>query len=258
MCELFGFCSKEGWQLNEYLEEFYGHSNEHPHGWGLSFMDGHEVNIEKEPRQAAMSSYLKSRLSVPIKAKNAFAHIRYATIGNVEYQNCHPYTGKDVSGRRWTMIHNGTIFDYPVLNRYIETQDGDTDSERILLHILDRMNEAIGSPKHMLKPEERFQILDTMVAEMTEGNNKLNLMIYDGELMYVHSNLAGSLHMMENENQVFFSTRPLSMGEWKPVPFTTLLAYRKGKNVFQGTNHGHEYVETEENLKFLYQIFSEL
>lgn len=257
MCELFGFSSKNIWQINEYLEEFYSHSKEHPHGWGLACMDGIEVNIEKEPIQASVSSYLKKRMSVPIETKNAFAHIRYATIGNVEYQNCHPYTGKDISGRRWTMVHNGTIFDFPPLNKYVGIQNGDTDSERILLYILDQMNEAIDGSKHMLKPEERFQILDTMVSELA-GGNKLNLMIYDGELMYIHTNFAGSLHMMENESQVIFSTQPLSMGEWKPVPFTTLLAFRKGKKVFEGTNHGNEYIETEENLKFLYQIFSEL
>lgn len=257
MCQLFGFHSAKRCQINDYLKEFYTHSEEHPHGWGLAVMDGYEINIEKEPMKASDSSYLKKRLSVPVEVKSAFAHIRYATIGHVEYRNCHPYTGKDVSGRRWTMVHNGTIFDYPPLNKYINIQSGDTDSERILLYLIDQMNEAIGNTKRTLKAEERFQIIDSMMVDMSPGN-KLNLLLYDGELMYVHTNCAGSLHVMEKENQVFISTEPLSMGEWKPVTFTTLLAYRKGKKVFQGTNHGNEYVESEENLKFLYQIFSEL
>lgn len=257
MCELFGFCSRKSSAINEYLKEFYTHSSGHPHGWGLAYMDGYEVNIEKEPMKASSSNYLKKRLSVPVEVKNALAHIRYATIGNVEYRNCHPYTGKDVSGRRWTMIHNGTIFDYPPLNKYVGIQKGDTDSERILLYLIDQMNEAIGASKHVLKEEDRFWIVNTMLVNMSAGN-KLNLLLYDGELLYVHTNCAGTLHMMENKDQVMFSTEPLGMGEWKPVPFTTLLAYQDGKQVFQGTNHGKEYIESEENLKFLYQIFSEL
>ena len=118
MCQLFGFSSKIPVRINDYLKEFYSHSEEHPHGWGLACMDGKEVMIEKEPVKASVSQYLKARLTVPVQVKNAFAHIRYATIGNVDYKNSHPYTGKDRSGRRWTLIHNGTIFDYPPLNKY--------------------------------------------------------------------------------------------------------------------------------------------
>ena len=76
--------------------------------------------------------------------------------------------------------------------------------------------------------------------------------------MYVHTNLANSLYRLEKEEQAFFSTRPLTEENWQPVPFTTLLAYRDGRQLFQGTNHGNEYIESEENLKFLYQIFSNL
>lgn len=34
------------------------------------------------------------------------------------------YTKKDDSGRRWTVIHNGTIFDYPPLYKYMKLQKG--------------------------------------------------------------------------------------------------------------------------------------
>ena len=90
--------------MNDYLREFYSHSNKHPHGWGVACLEKQEAMIEKEPLQAAKSHYLKERLSVPIYAKTAVAHIRYATIGNVMYQNCHPYTRKDDCGRRWTLV----------------------------------------------------------------------------------------------------------------------------------------------------------
>lgn len=257
MCELFGVHSVESIQLNEYLNEFYSHSSEHPHGWGLACMEGSDVQVEKEPVQASKSNYLKERLSVPVRAKNAFAHIRYATIGNVEYKNCHPYTIRDAGGRPWTLIHNGTIFDYPQLNKYVNIQEGDTDSERILLHLVDLINQEEERRKRQMSGEERFRLLDDLIVKLSKGN-KLNLMIYDGELFYVHTNYAGSLYELDKENQVMISTVPLSKEEWHPVTFTTLLGFRQGKLVYTGTNHGNEYVDSEENMKFLYGIFSDL
>lgn len=257
MCQLFGISSAENCQINGYLKEFFVHSDAHPHGWGLACMEQNEVQIEKEPVQAAKSSYLKARLSIPVLAKTAFAHIRYATIGHVEYRNCHPYTMKDKSGRQWTMVHNGTIFEYQPLNRYIDMQKGETDSERILLYLVDLIDREEQRLQRKLNGEERFRLLDSEFVKMSKGN-KLNLLVYDSELLYVHTNYAASLYELEKEDQALFATVPLSKEEWHPVTFTTLLAYREGRRVFHGTNHGNEYKDNEENMKFLYSIFSHL
>ncbi len=46
--------------MNDYLREFYSHSNKHPHGWGVACLEKQEAMIEKkEPLQAAKSHYLK-------------------------------------------------------------------------------------------------------------------------------------------------------------------------------------------------------
>lgn len=257
MCELFGINAENVFQINDYLKEFFSHSNAHPHGWGLACMEGREVQIEKEPAQASKSNYLKERLSVPVEVKNAFAHIRYATIGNVEYKNCHPYTKKDRNGRNWTLVHNGTIFHYQPLDRYVRLQNGDTDSERILLYLVDLINQEERRLKRSMEAEERFRLLDAVIADMAK-ENKLNLLLYDGELYYVHTNYANSLYELEKENRVLFSTVPLGGEAWNPVRFTTLLAYQKGQLLFEGTNHGNEYKDSEENMRFLYRIFSDL
>lgn len=257
MCELFGISSENSCQINEYLREFFSHSNAHPHGWGMACMEGNQVQIEKESIQAAKSNYLKERLSQPVLVKNAFAHIRYATIGNVDYRNCHPYTKKDAGGRQWTLIHNGTIFDFEPLNKYVGLQNGDTDSERILLYIVDLMDREQRRLRGKLNGEERFWLLDSVIKEMS-GGNKLNLLLYDGELLYVHTNYRNSLYQLEKDNQILFATVPLGREEWRPVAFTTLLAFRQGRKVFSGTDHGNEYQDSEENMKFLYSIFSDL
>lgn len=257
MCELFGINSAKSCQINSYLKEFFSHSEAHPNGWGMASMDQNWVQIEKEPLQANKSAYLKERLSVPVTVKNGLAHIRYATIGNVEYKNCHPYIKKDRSGRKWTLIHNGTIFDFPPLNKYVEIQNGDTDSERILLYLVELIDQREKELQRSMNEEERFLLLDSAIAEMAKGN-KLNLIFYDGELFYVHTNYAYSLYKLDKEEQILFSTKPLSREAWYPETFTTLVAYRQGKRVFTGTDHGNEYKDNEENMKFLYSIFSGL
>lgn len=257
MCEIFGLCSKREYHINDLLKIFYSHSNNHPHGWGLACLNGQQVSIEKEALQASKSSYLKGRLSQPIFARNILAHIRYATIGNVEYRNCHPYSKKDNFSRRWTLIHNGTIFNYPPLNKFIKQQNSETDSERILLHIVEQINYGQNKKCSPLTANERFAVIDNIVSELSNGN-KLNLLIYDGEYMYVHTNYANSLHYLEANGSIVFSTFPLTDDKWQPVPFTTLLAYKNGRLSFTGTNHRNEYIDNEDSMKYLYQIFSDL
>ena len=147
MCELFGLTGPDEIVVNEYLETFASHSVDHPNGWGIALFCGKEVNIEKEPVAAYRSSYLKERLRTPLRASNMMAHIRFATRGHMAYENCHPFVRHDASGRAWTFMHNGTIFNCPLLSKYLYTQSGQTDSERILLYMIDQINAEIEKQK---------------------------------------------------------------------------------------------------------------
>jgi len=257
MCEVFGFSADKEININDNLKVFYSHSNKHPHGWGLAYLYENELYIEKESLQASKSHYLKEQLSAPINSNMVLAHIRYATIGNIYRKNCHPYTKKDNSGRRWTLIHNGTIFDYEPLNRFVRAQRGETDSERILLYFVDEINSAQLEKGKPLSFKQRFRLLDRIVCRMSKGN-KLNLIFYDGEYMYIHTNYENSLYYLEENHSVTVSTQPLSKGKWRNVPFTRLLAIYNGRFIAEGTNHSNQYVDNEETLKHLYQIFSNL
>lgn len=102
------------------------------------------------------------------------------------------------------------------------------------------MNQRQSELGRSLTVEERFDLLDALVTDMSKGN-KLILLIYDGELLYVHTNYADSLYYSAREDALLFATTPLDSGNWEPHPFTTLCAYRDGRLVFQGTNHGRQY-----------------
>lgn len=240
MCEMFAVSSEKEIRLNSLLTEFFSHGNKHPNGWGLAVFYGNAVSLEKEPVESDTSSYLKDRLSHQIYACNAIAHIRQATVGKMSYENSHPFIFRDYSNRAWTLAHNGTIFDGTKTDPYAAVQEGSTDSERVLYYLVDLVNQKRAALGRDLTAEERFALVDGLIGSLAQ-NNKLNLTIYDGELLYVHTNFANSLYMKETQGAAVFATVPLDDGEWQPMPFMTPLAYRHGKRVFTGTFHGFEY-----------------
>lgn len=257
MCELLGVSSQEKLRMNDYLKEFFSHSVQHPHGWGLAVFYGNAVSLEKEPIPAFKSGYLRERLRHTLQTRDMIAHIRLATRGTMDFENCHPFVMRDNCDRTWTLAHNGTIFDCPVMERYVHTQEGRTDSERILCHIIagvDRRQEALG---RALTAEERFALMDKVVCEVAP-HNKLNLLVYDSELLYVHTNYAHSLYGKQVGTAAVFATVPLDKGDWQPVEFTTLLAYRAGRLVYRGTNHGQEYKDNAKDMQYLFVDYSVL
>ena len=152
MCELFAISSAVLIQPEDLLRSFFSHSKINPNGWGLAiFGNNNTVNLEKEPVSANESCYLRHRLHALHNVSNLFAHIRKATRGNIAYENCHPFVMYDYEGRAWTLMHNGTIFNSPLLEPYVQTQQGMTDSERILCYIIDRINAACGQLRWSLR-----------------------------------------------------------------------------------------------------------
>ena len=242
MCEIFCFNSDKPKQINECLECFYNHSENHPHGWGLANMQPDEFVIRKEPIKAACSQHLKEILSNPLVSKNVFAHIRLATMGEIISPNCHPFIELDDNNRSWMLIHNGTIFDYPPLDKYREIETGNTDSERILLYIIDNVNkfeEAKGAPSTI---KERFNLLAELIEKMAEGN-KLNLMIYDGDLTYIHSNM--------NDEGFLVASTPVTDDEWKPAELNKLFGIIDGNIIFESEEHDSEFILTKEHEEFI-------
>lgn len=257
MCEIYGFSGCRKRELNTDLREFYSHAEEHPNGWGLALLDPDNIRLCREAVRADQSDTLKELLREPIVAENALAHIRLATIGNVDYENCHPFVGTDQSGRRWTLIHNGTVFENDRLKKYVFLQNGETDSERVLLYILDCVNELTEKRGRPLNAQERFELVDGIISG-SSPKNKLNLLIDDGELLYAHTNFRGSLYLRRDGDGATFSTRPLSENDWEPAPFTTLTAWHNGELAFTGLNHHNEYFFNAESYKPLFMAYSEL
>lgn len=250
MCELFGVSSKRCIQINDYLKKFYSHSDKHPHGWGLALMQDNQSIIDKQPIKALDSEYLHSILSKPVFAEHAFAHIRLATMGYIDSFNCHPFTRIDNNGRTWTLIHNGTIFKYEALNKFINTQTGETDSERVLLYIINQINSIEESRGKKLDNNQLFNVLSSIIACLAK-DNKLNLMLFNGEYMFIHTNCRESLYFLEKDDSILFATTPLSDDKWKEVPLNTLFGIKNGQIDYIGEIHENEYNMTEKHVDII-------
>lgn len=254
MCELFGVTSFNSIPVRELLTTFFSHADRNPDGWGIAFFYEKEVLLEKQEISALKSGYLKARLPMYTGAKEMIAHIRLATKGHIEYENTHPFICRDNTGRNWTFAHNGTIFENAEVDRMFYEQKGQTDSERILLYIIKRMNMRYPETK---SAAFRFRLLEEIVKEITP-ENKVNLLLYDGEIMYVHSNYRNSLYMKQGDSSFVFSTKPLDSERWEPVPLNTLLGFSAGSLLYTGQKHPNEFFDKPEKTRHLYLDYSAL
>ncbi len=248
MCELFSVSLSRKKNISNDLEKFFGHCNKHPHGWGILREEDSHYIMNKESVKADESKALHNILQTIEEQKLTLAHIRLATVGNIKYENCHPFQGKDISGRTWTLIHNGTIYSSSDLMKYLSIQAGDTDSERIFLYLIESINKLY-EVENQVTDLMRIQAVENVV-KILSPRNKLNLMIFDGELLYIHKNMDGTLYQKEVEDGIMFATSPLNDG-WIDFDMCTLKVYKNGEMIYVGDEETTEFVPTLEYITAL-------
>lgn len=251
MCELFAANARTPIVLNDLLREFYSHSVLHPDGWGLGWReeDG-EACLVKEPVTANDSEMLADMLARPVEATHLIAHIRKATHGAVALYNCHPFTETDLSGHSWIMAHNGVMINESLLAGYEKREKGQTDSERVMLFLLDVLDEAFLRKGAALTFDERFVTLAQAIDQLSNGN-KLNVILDDGEYLYVHSNtVEGTLFYRQENGAALVSTSPLDDAPWELIPVCRLVAFKDGK--IERTSHRNSRGFTDSILPYLH------
>ena len=265
MCQLFAINASEPVTANRLLGEFFNLANEHPHGWGVADLSSGQPGIARSAVRADTDPLAKQLLAKPLLLESAIAHIRRATIGQVDLANCHPFSATDLSGRTWTLAHKGTVFEHAPSAHFFYNQDGSTDSERILLYLLERLNQATARKSAPLEAEERFAVFSYLAAELSFGNC-VNLLVHDSDMLYVYRNYKAAMHKLDIENGVLFCSSELSLAlsltavesSWQPVPLRTPQAWRKGRLAIQGESCGQSYVDNELDTRYLYWDYSAL
>ena len=263
MCELFAVNAGRPVVVNDYLTEFFDHSHIHRDGWGISWRrddaaaGGDPVFLHREPVPAYESDYIPRMLAHPVAARRLEAHIRFSTAGRLCEENCQPFRGEDISGRDWTLIHNGILFNEELLASYDLKEAGDTDSERAMLFLLDVLDEAALRSFGVLDFSTTFSALSGAIGQIS-NLNRLNLILDDGTYTYVHTNTSeDTLHFRQlADDAIVISTQPLG-GEkeralWHPVPRNRLIAYRDGRIVRTSKPHGYVFCEAILELRKVY------
>jgi glutamine amidotransferase len=269
MCQLFAVSANKKIEINNELGRFVENSRLHRHGWGWADFSGGRVRERRETEPAYESAYLKEKLAEPFRVSNALFHIRYATVGDIRIENTHPFITLDMAGRAWSIIHNGTIFEGSKLDGYFDRQAGDTDTERMLIYLVACVNRRQASCRTLLTDAQRFEVIDKAIAAIAP-HNKLNIIISDSEVVYVHGNartgssLLGEavrgdyIYELDLGTAKLFCTFKVDGRDWQPVPPNTVLAYRNGGLLYAGEPHDFEYVESEADTHDMYRDFSYL
>lgn len=107
MCRLFGFKSSITSEVHRSLlraeNALAAQSNKHPDGWGVAYYVNRFPHIIKNT-DTAVEDHLFERVSGIVSSKTVLAHIRRASVGDINILNCHPFQYGP-----WTFAHNGQI-----------------------------------------------------------------------------------------------------------------------------------------------------
>ena len=159
MCELFALSASQPVDITLSLAELARHGGEigiHTDGWGVAFMEGHDVWLLREPSAAATSPWVRCLQNLPVRSTTVLAHIRHATHGAVCLANTQPFV-RELGGYAHVLAHNGHLGDSGNASTHTRPRFqpiGDTDSEAAFCQLLGRFaegrdnDEATGSDRY--------------------------------------------------------------------------------------------------------------
>jgi glutamine amidotransferase len=155
MCELFALSASGPIDIKLSLGELARHGGEtgiHAHGWGVAFLDGHDVRLVRDPSAAAFSPWVQCLQNHPVRSDTALAHIRRATRGAVSLSNTQPFV-RELWGRAHVFAHNGHLGEEITLDgmsRHRFMPIGETDSEAAFCILMERLAAGDASADRLL------------------------------------------------------------------------------------------------------------
>jgi len=228
-----------------------GITSDHADGFGIAFFEDKACRLFIDHESAASSPIAELVKRYPIKSRNVIAHIRKATQGHIELENCHPFM-RELWGRHWIFAHNGDLKDYfPALTGPYQPV-GTTDSERAYCAILQGLRDRFGNA-----PPDLHGLFDA-VAELVEpiqSHGTFNFLLSNGQALiaYGTSRLSyvvrewpfSTAHLIDTDVDIDFSkyttpadrvavitTEPLTDNEdWTSFRSGELLMFQAGKLV---------------------------
>jgi glutamine amidotransferase len=232
-----------------------GITSDHADGWGIAFFEDKACRLFIDHESAASSPIAELVKRYPIKSRNVIAHIRKATQGRIELENCHPFM-RELWGRHWIFAHNGDLKDYfPQLTGPYQPV-GTTDSERAYCAILQGLRDRFGNT-----PPDLDALFDA-IAELVEpiqAHGTFNFLLSNGQALFAYgtSKLSyvvrewpfSTAHLIDTDVDIDFShyttpedrvavvtTEPLTDNEnWTSFHSGELIMFQAGRLVRRRT-----------------------
>jgi len=178
MCRLFGMTGgpepvEARFWLLQAPDSLSEQSRREPDGTGIGWFDGDDrPHVSKQPL-AAHDDRTFAREAKHVHSRTFVAHVRYATTGELQARNTHPF---EQNGR--LLAHNGMVGDLEVLERELGPEmhlvGGDTDSERLFALItreIDRcgeVGEGIASAARWIAANLRMLAINLVLIDATD------------------------------------------------------------------------------------------
>jgi predicted glutamine amidotransferase len=160
-----------------------GVTDHHADGFGIAFFEDKACRLFIDQHASCSSPIADLIKRYPIKSKNTIAHIRKATQGRIELENCHPFM-RELWGRHWIFAHNGDLQDYaPTLTGHYQPV-GTTDSELAFCSILQGLRERFPGAEQPPLPE-LFAALADLTRVITQ-HGVFNFLMSNGQAQFTH------------------------------------------------------------------------
>lgn len=115
-----------------------GKTDIHADGWGLAYYEGQGIRQFHDVEAASTSPLAKFLGQQEISTRNMMAHIRYATTGETNLANVHPFQ-REMWGINFAFAHNGEV---PLFKDDPSHWIGDTMGERVYFPVGSTDSEA--------------------------------------------------------------------------------------------------------------------
>ena len=225
-----------------------GHFRVNGDGFGLAW---YKQKMDPAPGifksiQPAWNDSNLMHMAGKIKSDCLLAHIRASTVGDVNFNNCHPFYYQ-----QYAFVHNGTVHGFEKIRRQLLAKLDDdifdaikaqTDSEHLFFLIMQYLKQpGLTLPQAVFKAFNT--ILELLAKHDPTAQAKLNIAITDGDQVittrYANQELTPlslyyRINPSEDGDNIIIASEPLDDNidaAWHEVPHNHFVHCKRGKSL---------------------------